>query len=157
SSSTSQNLQNVAFVSSNSTNSISSTNKVDNTAYEVSIAHTQGNTINPTSVDNLSDVVICAFLASQPNSSQLAREDLEQNDPGDLEEIDLQWEMVMLTIRARRKPSESGGFEQILDFLNARPIRYALTVNPTVYAPCVKQFWTTAKVKMVMIKSRYKP
>ncbi|GJX36402.1 hypothetical protein Tco_0247959 [Tanacetum coccineum] len=27
--------------------------------------------------DNLSDVVICAFLASQPNSPQLAREDLE--------------------------------------------------------------------------------
>nr|GEU92296.1 hypothetical protein [Tanacetum cinerariifolium] len=27
--------------------------------------------------------------------------------------------------------------------------RYALTVNPTVYASCVKQFWTTAKVKKV--------
>nr|GEU81477.1 hypothetical protein [Tanacetum cinerariifolium] len=99
SSSTSQNLQNVAFVSSNSTNS---TNKADNTAYGVSIAHTQGNTVNPTSVDNLSDAVICAFLASQPNSSQLAREDLEKIDPDDLEEMDLQWEMAMLTIRARR-------------------------------------------------------
>nr|GEX52857.1 hypothetical protein [Tanacetum cinerariifolium] len=47
------------------------------------------------------------------------------------------------------KPSESKGFEQIIDFLNAKPIRYALTVNPTVYASCVKQFWTTAKVKKV--------
>nr|GEV44691.1 hypothetical protein [Tanacetum cinerariifolium] len=27
--------------------------------------------------------------------------------------------------------------------------RYALTVNPTVYASCVKQFWTIAKVKKV--------
>nr|GEX08203.1 hypothetical protein [Tanacetum cinerariifolium] len=47
------------------------------------------------------------------------------------------------------KPSESEGFEKIIDFLNAKPIIYALTVNPTVYASCVKQFWTTAKVKKV--------
>ncbi|GJY38212.1 hypothetical protein Tco_0424576 [Tanacetum coccineum] len=58
----------------------------NNTAYGVSAAHTQS---NPTSGDNLSDVVICAFLASQPNS-QLAQEDLEQIDPNDLEEMDLQ-------------------------------------------------------------------
>ncbi|GJX53686.1 hypothetical protein Tco_0282055 [Tanacetum coccineum] len=43
SSSTSQNPQNVAFVSSNSTNSNSSTNEADNTAYGVSAAHTQSN------------------------------------------------------------------------------------------------------------------
>ncbi|GKF50845.1 ribonuclease H-like domain-containing protein, partial [Tanacetum coccineum] len=36
------------------------------------------------------------------NSPQLAQEDLEQIDPDDLKEMDLQWEMVMLTIRARR-------------------------------------------------------
>ncbi|GJY22252.1 ribonuclease H-like domain-containing protein [Tanacetum coccineum] len=105
SSSTSQNPQNVAFVSSNSTNSNSSTNEADNTAYGVSVAHTQS---NPTSRDNLSDVVICAFLASQPNSPQLAQEDLEQIDPDDLEEMDLQWEMAMLTIRARRFIKRTG-------------------------------------------------
>ncbi|GJW01010.1 ribonuclease H-like domain-containing protein [Tanacetum coccineum] len=97
SSSTSQNLQNVAFVSSNSTNSNSSTNEADNTAYGVSAAHTQSN-----HASRVSDDVICAFLASQTNSPQLAQEDLEQIDPDDLEEIDLQWEMAMLTIRARR-------------------------------------------------------
>ncbi|GJR22524.1 ribonuclease H-like domain-containing protein [Tanacetum coccineum] len=107
SSSTSQNPQNVAFVSSNSTNSNcnSSTNKADNTAYRVSAAHTQ---CNPTSGDNLSDAMICAFLASQPNSPQLAREDLEQIDPDDLEEMDLQWEMAMLTIRDRRFIQRTG-------------------------------------------------
>nr|GEU99584.1 hypothetical protein [Tanacetum cinerariifolium] len=47
------------------------------------------------------------------------------------------------------KPSESEGFEQIINFLNAKPIRYTLTVNPIVYASCVKQFWTTTKVKKV--------
>ncbi|GKB54536.1 hypothetical protein Tco_0905289 [Tanacetum coccineum] len=69
SSSTSQNSQNVAFVSSNSTNSNSSTNEANNTTYEVSAAHTQS---NPTSGDNLSDAVICAFQASQSNSPQIS-------------------------------------------------------------------------------------
>nr|GFA40529.1 ribonuclease H-like domain-containing protein [Tanacetum cinerariifolium] len=41
SSSTSQNPQNIAFVSSNNTNITSSTNETDNTTYEVSTAHTQ--------------------------------------------------------------------------------------------------------------------
>ncbi|GJR93447.1 hypothetical protein Tco_0265621 [Tanacetum coccineum] len=43
------------------TNSNSSINEADNTAYGVSTAHTQS---SPTSVDNLSDAVICAFLAN---------------------------------------------------------------------------------------------
>nr|GEW67305.1 hypothetical protein [Tanacetum cinerariifolium] len=46
-------------------------------------------------------------------------------------------------------PSESGGFKQIIDFLNANPIKYALTVNPTVYTSCIEQFWTTAKAKNI--------
>ncbi|GJS27591.1 hypothetical protein Tco_0488211 [Tanacetum coccineum] len=87
------------------TNNNNSTNEADNTTYRVSVAHTQSNT---TSGDNLSDVATCAFLASQPNSPQLAREDLEQIDPDDLEEIDLQWEMAMLTIRDRRFIKRTG-------------------------------------------------
>ncbi|GJY41028.1 hypothetical protein Tco_0428298 [Tanacetum coccineum] len=47
------------------------------------------------------------------------------------------------------KPEESDGFEQIVDFLNAQPIRYALTVNPTIYTSCIEQFWATVKVKTV--------
>ncbi|GJU78345.1 hypothetical protein Tco_1275415 [Tanacetum coccineum] len=105
SSSTSQNLQNIAFVSSNSTNSNSSTNEADNTAYEVSATHTQS---NPASGDNLSDAVIYAILASQPNSPQLAQDDLEQIYLSDLEEMDLQWEMAMLTIRVRRFIKRTG-------------------------------------------------
>nr|GEX36702.1 retrovirus-related Pol polyprotein from transposon TNT 1-94 [Tanacetum cinerariifolium] len=83
------------------TNSKSSTNEADNTAYGVSTTHTQCNIVNSTSVDNLSDAVIYAFPTSQPNSPQLAREDIEQIDPDDLEEMDLHWKMYMLTIRAR--------------------------------------------------------
>ncbi|GJR87739.1 hypothetical protein Tco_0211750 [Tanacetum coccineum] len=47
------------------------------------------------------------------------------------------------------KPKESNGFEGIIDFLNASSIKYALTVNPTVYESYIKQFWTTAKAKTV--------
>ncbi|GJV29507.1 hypothetical protein Tco_1385955 [Tanacetum coccineum] len=47
------------------------------------------------------------------------------------------------------KPAESDGFHEIIDFLNANQIRYALTVNPTIYTSCIEQFWATAKAKKV--------
>ncbi|GJR14470.1 hypothetical protein Tco_0797122 [Tanacetum coccineum] len=47
------------------------------------------------------------------------------------------------------KPTESDGFEQIVDFLNAQPIRYALMVNPTIYISCIEQFWSTGMVKTI--------
>ncbi|GJT56933.1 hypothetical protein Tco_0991987 [Tanacetum coccineum] len=47
------------------------------------------------------------------------------------------------------KPTESEGFEQIMDFLNANPINYALTINPTIYTSCIEQFWATTKAKTV--------
>ncbi|GKE67382.1 hypothetical protein Tco_1521543 [Tanacetum coccineum] len=47
------------------------------------------------------------------------------------------------------KPAESEGFKQIVDFLNANPIRYALTINPTIYTSCIEQFWATVKAKTI--------
>nr|GEW36421.1 putative ribonuclease H-like domain-containing protein [Tanacetum cinerariifolium] len=47
------------------------------------------------------------------------------------------------------RKSTSGGFEQIVNFLNANPIHYALTVNPTFYTSCIEQFWGTVKIKTV--------
>nr|GEV61493.1 uncharacterized mitochondrial protein AtMg00810-like [Tanacetum cinerariifolium] len=41
-------------------------------------------------------------LLDQPNSPQLVHEDLQQNHPDGIEEIDLRWKMPMLTMRARR-------------------------------------------------------
>ncbi|GJU13879.1 putative reverse transcriptase domain-containing protein [Tanacetum coccineum] len=35
------------------------------------------------------------------------------------------------------KPEESDRFDQIVDFLNAYTINYALTVNPTIYTSCI--------------------
>ncbi|GJR60486.1 putative ribonuclease H-like domain-containing protein [Tanacetum coccineum] len=37
----------------------------------------------------------------------------------------------------------------IVDFLNASSIKYALTVNPTIYTACIEQFWSTVKAKTV--------
>nr|GEX84375.1 hypothetical protein [Tanacetum cinerariifolium] len=39
------------------------------------------------------------------------------------------------------------GFNQIINFLNGSYIEYALTVNPTIYVSCIKQFWNTVAVK----------
>nr|GFA58496.1 hypothetical protein [Tanacetum cinerariifolium] len=46
-------------------------------------------------------------------------------------------------------PTKSKGFEQIIDFLNANPIKYDLTVNPTIYTLCIKQVWVTANTKNI--------
>ncbi|GJW32140.1 putative ribonuclease H-like domain-containing protein [Tanacetum coccineum] len=45
--------------------------------------------------------------------------------------------------------NKSERFKQIVDFLNANPIRYALTINPTIYISCIEQFWATVKAKTV--------
>ncbi|GKD85665.1 hypothetical protein Tco_1356819 [Tanacetum coccineum] len=47
------------------------------------------------------------------------------------------------------KLSESDGFHEIIDFLNANQIHYALTVNPINYTSCIEQFWATAKANTV--------
>ncbi|GKC14842.1 hypothetical protein Tco_1011624 [Tanacetum coccineum] len=104
-SSSSTNTQNIAFVSSNNT---SNTNGTINTAHGTTNASTQATVVNSTTIDNLSDVVICAFFASQPNSPQLNNEDLQQINLDDLEEMDLRWQMAMLTMRARRFLKNAG-------------------------------------------------
>ncbi|GKC38080.1 hypothetical protein Tco_1050464 [Tanacetum coccineum] len=47
------------------------------------------------------------------------------------------------------KLKERDGFEQIVNFLNVDPIKYALTVNPTIIISCIKQFWSTVKAKTI--------
>nr|GEV18860.1 xylulose kinase-1 [Tanacetum cinerariifolium] len=45
------------------------------------------------------------------------------------------------------KSDASEGFNQVIDFLNGSYIKYAVTVNPTIYVSCIKQFWNTVVVK----------
>ncbi|GJS79158.1 hypothetical protein Tco_0729039 [Tanacetum coccineum] len=105
SSSSSSSSHNMAFVSSPS-----STNEV-NTAYGVSTANTQVNLATTqvstastqVSTANLSDDTIYAFLPSQPNGSQLVYEDLKQIHEDDIEEMDLKWQLALLSMRTRRE------------------------------------------------------
>ncbi|GKD33000.1 hypothetical protein Tco_1248509 [Tanacetum coccineum] len=78
------NSHNVAFLSSSSTNSAT---RAVNIVHGVNTASTQGAANSSTNVDNLSDDVIYAFMASQPSSPQLVNEDLEQIHSDDLEEM----------------------------------------------------------------------
>ncbi|GJX97623.1 hypothetical protein Tco_0353421 [Tanacetum coccineum] len=43
-----------------------------------------------------------------------------------------------------KKPKESTGFAEIVDFLKGSYIRYTLSHNPTIHDSLVKQFWQTA-------------
>ncbi|GKC29467.1 hypothetical protein Tco_1036761, partial [Tanacetum coccineum] len=107
-SSSSLSTQNMAFVSS-SNNNTSSSNEAVNAGHGVTTASTQVNTTYSTNIDNLSDAVICSFFASQPNSPQLAHEDLQQIHPDDIKEMDLRWQMAMLTMRAKSFLKNTGG------------------------------------------------
>ncbi|GKG06952.1 hypothetical protein Tco_0329921, partial [Tanacetum coccineum] len=66
-SSSSSSTHNMAFVSS-SNNYTSISNEAVNAAHGVTTASTQVNTTYFTNINNLSDVVICSFFASQPNN-----------------------------------------------------------------------------------------
>ncbi|GJW81903.1 putative ribonuclease H-like domain-containing protein [Tanacetum coccineum] len=91
SSSSNQNSQNLAFVSSNNSGSSN-----------------QAHGSNSANNDSMSDVVIYSFFANQSNSPQLYNEDLQQIGADDLEEMDLKWQMAMLTMRARRFLNKNG-------------------------------------------------
>nr|GEV42944.1 uncharacterized mitochondrial protein AtMg00810-like [Tanacetum cinerariifolium] len=39
-------------------------------------------------------------------------------------------------------------FHQIVNFVEASRIRYALTINPTVYVSYIRQFWSTARIEI---------
>ncbi|GKC05093.1 hypothetical protein Tco_0996703, partial [Tanacetum coccineum] len=79
--------------------------EVKGTASSISTANTQVSTANTqVSTANLSDDTIYAFLASQPNGCQLVYEDLKQIHEDDIEEMDVKWQLALLSIRTRRGP-----------------------------------------------------
>ncbi|GKB45711.1 ribonuclease H-like domain-containing protein, partial [Tanacetum coccineum] len=60
------------------------------------------------STANLSDTTVYAFLANQPNRSQLVHEDLEQIHEDDLEEMDLKWQLALVSMRAKKYYQRTG-------------------------------------------------
>ncbi|GJU63400.1 ribonuclease H-like domain-containing protein [Tanacetum coccineum] len=91
------NSQNMAFISSPS-----SAYDVNTTNGHVSTASTSDNSAS------LSDATVYAFLANQPNGSQLVHEDLEQIHEDDHEVMDLKWQLALLSMRARRYLQKTG-------------------------------------------------
>nr|GEX71254.1 ribonuclease H-like domain-containing protein [Tanacetum cinerariifolium] len=103
-SSSSSRSPDMAFLSS-----LSSTNEVDTASIQVSAASTPVSTVSsPNNIAKLSDATVYAFLANQPNGSQLVHEDLEQIHEDDLEEIDLKWQLALLSMRVRRYFQKTG-------------------------------------------------
>nr|GEY43993.1 hypothetical protein [Tanacetum cinerariifolium] len=107
-----------AFLSSGSTNI---TTRAVNTAQGVNTANTQGAADSSTTVENLSDYVIYSFFASQPSILQLDNKDLQKIYPDNLKEIDLRWNIDMLTMRVRRFLKNT---RRKLDMANKERIRF---------------------------------
>nr|GEV27465.1 ribonuclease H-like domain-containing protein [Tanacetum cinerariifolium] len=100
--SSSSNIQNVAFVSADNT---SSTNDVSS-AYSVSLlsvskSHKKGSS-------SYTDEVIHSFFVNQSSSPQLDYDDLEQINDDDMEEIDLKWQMAMISKRIKKFHKRTG-------------------------------------------------
>nr|GEW85343.1 ubiquitin hydrolase [Tanacetum cinerariifolium] len=131
----------MAFVSSPS-----STNEV-NTAYEVSTTHSQANLASTqvntastqVSTTNLSDATIYAFLANQPNRSQLVHEDRVQIHEDDLEEMDLKWQDFIICHKAPVKTSSINSHHCIgrSVFHIYSPSRAVLIPFPAILVPRV--------------------
>ncbi|GJT44995.1 hypothetical protein Tco_0953710 [Tanacetum coccineum] len=87
---------NVAFVSSEST---SSTNEVS-TAYGVSTS--SGHNSQREGTSSYTDELMYSFFANQSSGPQLDHEDFEQVDEFDLEEMDLKWQVAMISMRLKK-------------------------------------------------------
>nr|GEX36383.1 putative ribonuclease H-like domain-containing protein [Tanacetum cinerariifolium] len=94
-----------AFVSSTSTDCTTDSVSV---AASVSAACVKLPASPLLNVDSLSNAVIYSFFSSQSTSPQFDNEDLKGIDVDDLEEMDLTWQMAMLTMRARRFLQKTG-------------------------------------------------
>nr|GEV94065.1 zinc finger, CCHC-type [Tanacetum cinerariifolium] len=99
------NSQNMAFISSAKN---SSGNREVNTA-SIPTASTQVFPAGP----NVATAIIsldtaCAYIASQSNGSQIKYEDINQIDEDDIEEIDIKWNMALLSMKADRFWKKTG-------------------------------------------------
>nr|GFA92869.1 hypothetical protein [Tanacetum cinerariifolium] len=103
--STGTTTQNLAFVSSSNTNN---TTEIVSAAASVSAVCAKMHVSYLPNVDSLSNAVTYSFFASQSTSPQLDNEDLKLIDIYNLEEMDLRWQMDMLTMRARRFLQKTG-------------------------------------------------
>ncbi|GJS57936.1 ribonuclease H-like domain-containing protein [Tanacetum coccineum] len=106
--------QNLAFLSSENT---SSTNEVSTASEDFGVSTTGG--INQVPSTPCTHDAAYSFFAQPTTSPQLENEDFQQMDGDDLEELDLRWQVAMLTIRVKKFIQRTG---RNLDFKEKRPI-----------------------------------
>ncbi|GJT74168.1 putative ribonuclease H-like domain-containing protein [Tanacetum coccineum] len=101
STSNSQNLAFLSFENTSSTNEVStaSVNFRDNTAGGTNSSSQVLSTLGV-------DEVVCSFFAQQTTSPLLDNEDLQQIDQDDLEELDIRWQVAMLSVKKRHFAKE---------------------------------------------------
>ncbi|GKB38254.1 ribonuclease H-like domain-containing protein [Tanacetum coccineum] len=97
----SSSTQNVTFVSENT----SSTNEVS-TAYGASSS--SGHNPQREGFSSYTDELMYSFFANQSSGPQLDHEDLEQLDEFDLEEMDLKWQVAMISMRLKKFYKKTG-------------------------------------------------
>ncbi|GKG20666.1 ribonuclease H-like domain-containing protein, partial [Tanacetum coccineum] len=91
----------MAFISSPSTSS--GKGEVSTASGQITTANTKVTTANTeVTTASFSHDTVCAYIASQPNGSQIRYEDIIQIDDDDIEEMDIKWNMALLSMRADR-------------------------------------------------------
>ncbi|GJY22104.1 ribonuclease H-like domain-containing protein [Tanacetum coccineum] len=117
--SSTSNSQNLAFLSSENT---SSTNEVSTASgnFRVNTARGTSSTSQVSSTPG-ADEVVCSFFTQQTTSPPLDNEDLQQIDQDDLEELDIRWQVAMLTVRVQRFIQKTG---RNLDFKGKQPVTF---------------------------------
>ncbi|GKC48218.1 retrovirus-related pol polyprotein from transposon TNT 1-94 [Tanacetum coccineum] len=98
--SSTSNSQNLDFLSSENT---SNTNEVSHVSGNFRV-NTAGGTSSSSQVSSTpgADEVVCSFFAQQTTIPPFDNEDLQQIDQDDLEELDIRWQVAMLTVRVKR-------------------------------------------------------
>ncbi|GJX59149.1 hypothetical protein Tco_0290539 [Tanacetum coccineum] len=110
----------------------------------------EGAADSSTTVENLSDAMIYSFFASQPSTPHLDNKYLQQIHPIDLEDMDLRWNIAMLTMRAKgflkntRRKLDMDNKERIRalgnqDSINREPTRRTVPVEETTSNALVSQ------------------
>ncbi|GKA26951.1 ribonuclease H-like domain-containing protein [Tanacetum coccineum] len=106
--------QNLAFLSSENTNS---TNEVSTASGDFGVS-TAGGINQVPSTPSAHDIAY-SFLAQPTTSPQLENEDFQQMDGDDLEELNLRWQVAMLTVRVKKFIQRIG---INMDFKEKRPV-----------------------------------
>ncbi|GKA59647.1 ribonuclease H-like domain-containing protein [Tanacetum coccineum] len=119
SSSSISNSQNLTFLSFENT---SSTNEVSTASGNFRV-NTTGGTSSTSQCSSTpgADEVVCSFFAQHTTSPPLDNKDLQQIDQDDLEELDIKWQVAMMTIRVQRFIQKTG---RNLDFKGIQPVTF---------------------------------